>query len=110
MQLQKKNYMPLSKEAGVYQEIIKDFGTVVCSHFGYLVPLYLEYDDLGFSDYRQQQRAEMAVIHDKFGSRDHVVMADFNTGPRVESADSPDKVLMGHEPEHYQVWLDHGYK
>ncbi|GFR87140.1 hypothetical protein ElyMa_000738900 [Elysia marginata] len=89
--------------------VIKDFGTVVCSHFSPVLPLYLEHDDdLGFSDYKQQQ-LEMAVIHNKFASRDHVIVADFNTGPRVETANSLDKVLVGEVPDHYQVWLDNGY-
>ncbi|GFR87144.1 hypothetical protein ElyMa_000739000 [Elysia marginata] len=89
---------------------IKDFGTVLCSHFSALFPVYFEYDDLGFSDYKQQQLAEMAVIHNKFASRDHVIMGDFNTGPRVETANSPDKVLVGEVPDNYQIWLDNGYK
>ncbi|GFS05452.1 hypothetical protein ElyMa_001200900 [Elysia marginata] len=97
-------------QRGYIEAEIKDFGTVVCSHFSYLLDLSLEYDDtIGFKDYKEQQLAEIAIIDNKFGSRDHVIMADFNTGPRVETADSPDKVLVGEVPENYQVWLDHGY-
>ncbi|RUS70340.1 hypothetical protein EGW08_021901, partial [Elysia chlorotica] len=105
------SYFPgkeLAIPRGYIQAEIADLGTVVCSHFSAVFPYYFEYD-LDFSSYVQQQQAEIAVIQSRFASRDHIVMADFNTGPRVETAVSVDKVLAGEAPQNYQLWLDGGY-
>ncbi|KAK3783236.1 hypothetical protein RRG08_021996 [Elysia crispata] len=87
---------------------IADLGTVLCSNFSAVFPYYFEYD-LDFSSYVQQQQAEIAVINSRFSSRDHIIMADFNTGPKVETAVSSDRVLAGEAPQNYQIWLSNGY-
>ncbi|GFO31989.1 hypothetical protein PoB_005849400 [Plakobranchus ocellatus] len=87
---------------------IKDLGTVTCSHFSAAFPYYFEYD-LDFDNYAQQQRAEMSVIHNRYASRDHIMLADFNTGPQVETAATADRILTGEAPGNYQQWLDNGY-
>ncbi|KAK3783239.1 hypothetical protein RRG08_021999 [Elysia crispata] len=105
------NYFPgkeLTIQRGYIEAQIADLGTVVCSHFSAVFPYYFEYD-LDFSSYVQQQQAEIAVINSRFSSRDHIIMADFNTGPKVETAVSSDRVLAGEAPQNYQIWLSNGY-
>ncbi|RUS84388.1 hypothetical protein EGW08_007850 [Elysia chlorotica] len=95
-------------QRGFIEAEIKDLGTVVCSHFSSAFPYYFEYE-LSYDNYTQQQREEMAVIQEKFSSRDHIVMADFNTGPRVEGPMDSQTSLAGEAPQNYQLWLQAGY-
>ncbi|KAK3730231.1 hypothetical protein RRG08_034976 [Elysia crispata] len=98
----------LTLQRGFIEAEIKDLGTVVCSHFSAIFPYYFEYD-LDFANYVQQQQAEMAVIQSRFQSRDHILLADFNTGPQVETASSEDRVLKGKAPQNFQMWIAGGY-
>ncbi|KAK3730229.1 hypothetical protein RRG08_034974 [Elysia crispata] len=98
----------LTLQRGFIEAEIKDLGTVVCSHFSATFPYYFEYD-LDFANYAQQQQAEMAAIQSRFLSRDHILLADFNTGPQVETASSEDRVLKGKAPQNFQMWIAGGY-
>ncbi|KAK3730232.1 hypothetical protein RRG08_034977 [Elysia crispata] len=98
----------LTLQRGFIEAEIKDLGTVVCSHFSAIFPYYFEYN-LDFANYVQQQQAEMAVIQSRFQSRDHILLADFNTGPQVETASSEDRVLKGEAPQNFQMWIAGGY-
>lgn len=106
------SYFPgkeMTIQRGYIEAQIKDFGAVLCSHFSSVFSTYFEYDNLGSSSYSEQQRAEMEIINRTVASRDAVVMGDFNTGPRVDVAATPDRVLTGEAPDNFQTWLDNGF-
>ncbi|GFO49843.1 hypothetical protein PoB_007634800 [Plakobranchus ocellatus] len=92
---------------GFIQTEVEGVGKIVCTHLTHAFEHYFEYD-LPFSNYSEQNLVEIETIHERFGTSNHILAADLNTGQAVSSSDS-EKNLTAQAPESIDLLTSYGY-
>ena len=63
-----------------------------------------------FSNFLEQQTAEIEVLTEIFGSTDHLLVGDLNTGPSRLDVTEQEKNLTEVGVENFQMLQDEGYR
>jgi len=106
------SYFPqkdMTVERGYIDADIDGIGKVVCTHLTSVNEYFLEYDT-DFTNYRDQQNAEIHQLIAKFKDINHLLVGDLNTGPEVVNYDEPEKNLKWEIEEHFKRLNQSGYR
>ncbi|XP_070207121.1 uncharacterized protein [Littorina saxatilis] len=96
-------------ERGYIRAQVGNNPSYVCTHLTSVFPTYYEARLPQFSNYTEQQAAEIAKLNVKFSGTPHVLLGDLNTGPARNSTPGA-TVLGGEVPAHYDNLTGLGYQ
>merc|ERR1712025_871779 len=96
-------------QRGFLQAEIENMGQVVCTHLSSPFEDYWEYDMDTLSSFLEQQTEEIQILLQKFGSMDHLLVGDLNTGPARLDFTDKQKNLTEEGKGNFQILEDAGY-